>query len=288
MSGYTSRGLSGLSLTLLLLVGCTKNDPPTEAPAKPVAQTSADEKKEASAAKPVPGKLTSMQHARLHQPFKDAVLLEPPADELRPPDMTVNGKNVAQLFESIAGKDSVGGLWDQIPFVGDDGRTLKYQVVLTTQAGEIAIDLNTEEAPNHCRNFIALAKAGYFDGLPFYRSVRMTAGDKTVAYVESGCPKGTGEVGYGSIGYWLKPEISDKLSHEEGAVGAWHREELETAACRFYIAAQPMKQMDGSFTIFGKVSRGMDVVRTMNMRPVGEDDRLKEPVLIQRATIQVN
>ena len=41
---------------------------------------------------------------------------------------------------------------------------------------------------------------------------------------------GTGEIGYGSIGYWLKPELSPKLKHEEGTVGAWHREEIETAA----------------------------------------------------------
>jgi cyclophilin family peptidyl-prolyl cis-trans isomerase len=72
-------------------------------------------------------------------------------------------------------------------------------------------------------------------------------------------------------------------------IGAWHQQEQETAACRFYITAEKMPYMDGEFTVFGKVTHGMDLVRTINARPVVDTitHRLKEPVPIKSVVIQV-
>ena len=95
-------------------------------------------------------------------------------------------------------------------------------IVLETSKGDIKIELFYDAAPNHVRSFICLARAGYFDGLPFHASIRRGDKDNLQGYLESGCPKGTGEIGYGSIGYWLKPEIKSAMKHEEGTVGAWH------------------------------------------------------------------
>jgi len=281
-------GLLAGAAALLVLAGCARERP---RPAAQVAETPAQVAGQQPAPRKDPGgPLSAEDVARLNQPFKDAVLLEPPTDsDLRPPDLTCTGKNVAKLFQTIAGKDNKGGLWDQVQLVGPQNKAIRYRAVLTTPLGEIHIDLYPEAAPNHVRSFIALAKAGYFDGLPIYRSVRETEGEIVSAYVESGCPKGTGEVGYGSIGYWLKPEIQgNPLIHEAGAVGAWHLQELESAACRFYITAEKMPQMDGAFTVFGKVSRGLDLVRTINVKPVEDKTtfRLKEPVPIQSVVIQ--
>jgi cyclophilin family peptidyl-prolyl cis-trans isomerase len=276
--------LLGAAITILSAAGCGRKA--DSADREPVAAETTVETKQAKAET-----LSKDERHRLSQKFADAVLLEPPADdELRPPDLTASGKNVAKLFEAVAGKDNKGGLWDQIQLVDAKSKPIKYLAVMTTPLGEIQIELYPEYAPNHVRSFMALAKAGYFDGLPIYGSVRETDADMLVnAYIESGCPKGTGEVGYGSIGYWLKPEIEgNKLTHEAGAVGAWHREERETAACRFYITAEKMPHMDGSFTVFGKVVRGLDLVRTINARPVEDKttNRLKEPVPIQSVVIQ--
>ena len=74
---------------------------------------------------------------------------------------------------------------------------------------------------------------------------------------------GTGEPNYGSIGYWLKPEFNPKATHEPGTVGASHGEEVESAACKFYINLSKAEWMDGSFTLFGKVTKGLDVVRAI-------------------------
>ena len=107
----------------------------------------------------------------------------------------------------------------------------------------------------------------------------------SVAVLCESRPRGTGEPGSGSIGYWLKPEISEKLTHEEGVLGACLGEDPDSAACRFYITAAPNPYMDGKFTIFGRVTKGMDIVRIINKRAVTEFDRLEKPVGIRNVTI---
>ena len=218
-------------------------------------------------------------------PFNQAVRLEAPDGENRPPDVTVTGKVVGKLFEQIAGK---GGLWEQVSFISAEGKPLKYFALVKTDAGDMKIDLFQDAAPNHVRSFICLARAGYFDGLPFHQSIRREGKDN-FRYLESGCPKGAGELGYGSVGYWLKPEISKTLTHEEGAVGAWHPEELERAACRFYITLAKTPAYDGNYTIFGKVVHGLDVANTINKRPI-QDEEYKgppqEPYRIRQVLIQ--
>ncbi len=222
-------------------------------------------------------------------PFDRAVRLEPPDGEFRPPDRTAAGKVTAKIYEQIAGKDFKGGLWDQVKFHSADGKPLRHFAVIRTDAGEITIELLHEAAPNHVRSFICLARAGYFDGLPFHASIRRGAGANLQGYLESGCPKGTGEIGYGSIGYWLKPEIKSGLRHEEGTVGAWHPGQLERAACRFYITLNRTPAFDGNYTVFGKVVRGLDVAHTINKRPVQDEQHQgppQEPYRIRQVVIE--
>jgi cyclophilin family peptidyl-prolyl cis-trans isomerase len=110
--------------------------------------------------------------------------------------------------------------------------------------------------------------------------------DNTVAYIETGCPRGTGEPGSGSIGYWLRKEIDPKLTHGEGVVGACLGADPDSAACRFYITTRPMPFMDGEFTVFGKVTQGMDIVPRINKKEVDEFDHLRQPVLIRSVAIR--
>jgi peptidyl-prolyl cis-trans isomerase B (cyclophilin B) len=103
---------------------------------------------------------------------------------------------------------------------------------------------------------------------------------------------GTGEPGYGSIGYWLKPEFNTQATHDEGMVGASHGEEADTAACKFYINLCKAPFMDGNYTIFGKVTRGLEIAHKILSLPVRNDpeypecDRPVKPVVIRKVTIQ--
>jgi peptidyl-prolyl cis-trans isomerase B (cyclophilin B) len=261
-------------LAIILFAGCNQ-----ETPVKMEAKA-AEEKK------PEPPRTDD----KLHQPFIEAVYLEPPEGQLRPPDQTKAGKNVAKLYETVAGRDGVGGLWDEVKFNTPDGKRINYQADIKTDQGNIHIEFLPDVAPNHVRNFIALAKAGYYDGLEFDRTVyEELPGEKGtfLEYLEAGCPLGTADPAYGSIGYWLKPELSDQAKHEAGTVGAWHAEEVETAACKFYITLDKAPWMDGNWTVFGKVTQGLDVARAIRTQPVRKDeqDRPERPVVIRSVTV---
>jgi peptidyl-prolyl cis-trans isomerase B (cyclophilin B) len=222
-------------------------------------------------------------------PFLQAVRLDPPEGEQRPPDITASGKPIGKLFEKIEGKDGSSGLWDQVKFIAPDGNPIRHIALVKTDAGDLKIELLQDAAPNHVRSFICLARAGYFDGLPFHQSIRREGKDFQ-GYLESGCPRGSGELGYGSIGYWLKPEIKEDLKHEEGTVGAWHPpDELERVACRFYITLNKNPGLDGRYTIFGKVVQGIDVAHTINKRPIQDDEYkgpAQEPYRIRQVIIE--
>jgi cyclophilin family peptidyl-prolyl cis-trans isomerase len=149
-------------------------------------------------------------------------------------------------------------------------------------------------APNHVRNFIVLARIGYYDGLVFERIYHdqsdVVPGEK-VELIEGGCPLGTGEPGLGSIGYWLKSEFSSDLHHDEGTVGACRDETDDTAACRFYITLSRAPVLDGQRTIFAKVTRGIDVVRRISTQSASntaeypDGMRPEHPIVIRKVTI---
>lgn len=282
-----SRSLFG---SLLLLAGCSSREE-TKSAAVPTPATTVSLEKNADPAPVGP----------IFKKFREAVLQEVPEGEQRPPDATVTGKSIGKLYERIAGKEGAPGLFDQVRLADPQGRKIVYHAVVKTDLGDIRLELLSESAPNHVRSFIALARAGYFDGLPFHRSVRETPGEKAEASIEAGCPLGTGEHGYGSIGYWLRPEIDDELTHDAGVVGAWHGlapkadqpgtfEDVENAACKFYIALSKSPWRDLSYTIFGKTVQGLDVAHKINQRPNRAEPGMQEipqqPVVIRQVIIE--
>lgn len=275
------------------LTGCGRNDPAesnaaSEKPATPTVDI-------AAAAPPTaPASPSSAAAAaapsldpRLHQTFAEATLAEPPASAQRPPDLTIGGKSTGKLYTEVV------KLWDTIKFRTSEGKVIHYQAVLDTDQGKIVIELLPDVAPNHVRSFVALATVGLYDGLVFQRTVREISPDQTdkLELIEGGCPVGTGELGQGSIGYWLKPEIETQVTHVEGIVGASHAAEDDADACGFYINLCKAPYMDGGSTVFGKVSEGLDVAKKILAAPVRKDaespagDRPVKPVVIRKVTI---
>lgn len=269
-----------ITLALLAAAGCnhsSDNPPPPQGKGKEPGEIAVQ-------------KAMFQPDARLAQPFLEATISEPPEGQLLPPLTTASGKSVGKIFEQISGKSGVGGLWDNISFYTTAGKRQQYSAKIDTDLGPITIELWPEVAPNHVRNFIALAKAGYYDGLSFDRIINQPGSETQDKFelIAGGCPLGTGESGYGSIGYWMKPELNEKITHEPGTVGAWHGGMPESAACKFYITLCKAPSMDGYWTAFGKVTSGLEVARKVLDRPrrEGFDDRPAEPVIIRKVTIE--
>lgn len=245
-----------------------------------------------------PEPLTPFPNDALHVPFAKATRGgdDPPAMCNRPPDATVTGKPVGKLYDEVVRS------WETIRFVNSAGKALAYSATVETDLGTIEIALRPDVAPNHVRNFVALARAGYYDGLRFDRirheEPDMPASGAALDQVEAGCPLGSGETGSGSIGYWLKPEFDNlekpKLTHEEGTVGACRGTEADSAGCKFYVTLSKAPYLDGNYTAFGKVTTGLDVARRIHQQPgsafENEPDgsrRPLNPVVIRKVTIHV-
>jgi cyclophilin family peptidyl-prolyl cis-trans isomerase len=292
MAPLAKYGIAIALFAALGMIGCGEHSTPSEsadprpavvAPAKPTEDT-------APTAAPNDGR---------HDPFDKATRGgdDPPPGSNPPPDVTASGKSVYKIYKEVV------RLWDTIRFVTPDGRRIDYSATIETDFGDIDIALRPDLAPNHVRNFVALARAGYYEELFFDRirheEEEVAPGQMQVLdCIEAGCPLGTGEPGNGSIGYWLRPELppaNAKVSHEPGAVGACHGEEADTAACRFYITLCDAPFLDGNFAIFGKVTRGLDVARKIAMQPIILDEqdaegshRPEKPIKIKRVTIHTS
>lgn len=216
--------------------------------------------------------------------FAEAVIQDSPSNQLPPPDRTRAGAATGQLRQKVQQE------WDTIKFNSPSGKSLVYIVTMRTEFGAFRVQMLPEVAPNHVRNFLALIKAGYYDGLGFEHliSEQGDTPDDRLEMVEAGCPLGTGEPGIAHLGYWLRPEVSEGILHEPGSFGAVHDENPETAATRFYVTLTKAPAMDGNFTVFGKVVEGLDVVRTISKQPRAEGSAVQpaKPTVILSICIE--
>jgi cyclophilin family peptidyl-prolyl cis-trans isomerase len=229
-----------------------------------------------------------------HRPFLKVIRTgeDPPDGMLPPADTTVTGKAIGKLYSDVE------KAWPSIRFVDPKGQRIDYTATVETDQGKFTIALRPDLAPNHVRNFIALARLGYYDGLSFERLRDEQAEDGSVGLqtLEGGCPLGSGDPRTGHLGYWLRdefPKAAAKVTHEAGTVGACHGGEADTACCRFYVTLGPAPYLDGNDTVFGKITDGLDVARKIFNQPsvITEQDedgsrRPQTPAVIRKVTIQ--
>lgn len=152
--------------------------------------------------------------------------------------------------------------------------TKKYIATLETEKGDIVIELLADKAPVTVNSFIFLAKDGWFDGVIFHRVL-----PDFVA--QSGDPTGTG---VGGPGYAIKDEINELKFDGEGWVGMANSG-ANTNGSQFFITLAAQPNLDGRYTIFGRVIEGMDVVKSLTQRDPSQGGDLPEGDAILRVTI---
>jgi cyclophilin family peptidyl-prolyl cis-trans isomerase len=130
-----------------------------------------------------------------------------------------------------------------------------YTATLHTEKGDIVIQLFADKAPFAVNSFVFLARAGWFNGVTFHRVIPGFV-------AQAGDPSGTGQ---GGPGYFFKNEISDLKFDQPGRVGMANSGG-DTNGSQFFITYAPQPQLDGSYTVFGQVTEGMDVVERLTAR----------------------
>jgi peptidyl-prolyl cis-trans isomerase B (cyclophilin B) len=130
-------------------------------------------------------------------------------------------------------------------------------VRLETDKGRVTLRLACPTAPLTCLSFIQLVEVGFFDGLAFHRVVPDFV-------VQGGDPSGGG---WGGPGYTLRDEINP-LRFESGVLGMAHSGP-DTAGSQFFVTLSRQPHLDGAYTVFGRVTSGMDVLHRME-----QEDRI--------------
>jgi cyclophilin family peptidyl-prolyl cis-trans isomerase/protein-disulfide isomerase len=136
-----------------------------------------------------------------------------------------------------------------------------YEATVVTEKGEIVIELYAEQTPLTVNNFVFLAEAGWFDDVTFHRVITGFA-------AQTGDPSGTG---YGGPGYLIPDEIVPALRFDAAGWVGMANSGPDTNGSQFFITLAARPELDGRYTLFGKVVRGMDVVAALTPRDPNQE-----------------
>jgi peptidyl-prolyl cis-trans isomerase B (cyclophilin B) len=128
-----------------------------------------------------------------------------------------------------------------------------YAVSIETNRGTIEVTLYPQHAPQTVNNFVFLAKQGFYDGVKFHRVI-------ADFMIQTGDPTGTGR---GGPGYKFADEFKgNPLKHERGVISMANAGPA-TNGSQFFITHVPTPHLNGKHTVFGKVTKGQDIVDTI-------------------------
>jgi cyclophilin family peptidyl-prolyl cis-trans isomerase len=168
--------------------------------------------------------------------------------------------------------------WSKPPEMQIDG-SKKYSALVETNKGDFTIELLPAEAPVTVNNFVCLARAGFYDNTPVHRIV-------SGFVIQGGDPTGTGS---GGPGYRFDDEPV-RLDYEKGTV-AMANAGPNTNGSQFFVVLEDLTgRLPKNYTLFGRVSDGMDVVDALGKVETkvgrsGEKSTPVEPVTIEKVTI---
>jgi peptidyl-prolyl cis-trans isomerase B (cyclophilin B) len=170
------------------------------------------------------------------------------------------------------------------PFEKADVKTMAAQcVTLDTEAGTIELELFPESAPESVRNFLNLSSLGYFNGTSFSRVVPgfviqggnmwSVEGGKVLHSVAARATR-------------TIPDEPSKILHERGILSMARTDEPNKASSDFFILVEAAPSLDGKFSAFGRVTKGMEVVDAINKAPV-TDEKPEKPVRVRKVIVAV-
>ena len=148
-----------------------------------------------------------------------------------------------------------------------------YTATLDTNKGEIVIELDSGRSPLTVNNFVFLARDGFYDGVVFHRVIENFM-------IQSGDPTGTG---HGGPGYRFRDEIDGDGSYDRGTV-AMANAGPNTNGSQFFICHTDTG-LPHSYTIFGRVASGLDVVDAIATTDTDNSDRPHEDIVVTKVTI---
>ena len=138
-------------------------------------------------------------------------------------------------------------------------------LIIELASGEVTVDLLPDVAPKHVARIKELARAGFYDGIVFHRVI-------PGFMAQTGDPTGTGTGGSDKPN--LPAEFS-KQPFERGTLGMARTQDPNSANSQFFICFERSSWLDGQYTVFGKVTKGMDLIdKVAPGEPPAKPDRM--------------
>jgi peptidyl-prolyl cis-trans isomerase B (cyclophilin B) len=156
------------------------------------------------------------------------------------------------------------------------------RAVIDTKFGEIELELLSDKAPGHVRNFVDLAQKGFYDGTTFHRVIpgfMIQGGDPNTK--DPNGPRG--RHGTGGPGYTIRAEFND-TPHERGVLSMARSSDPDSAGSQFFICVADSTFLDRQYSAFGRVVRGMEIADRIVSAP---RDRADNPTERIEMTVRV-
>ena len=153
---------------------------------------------------------------------------------------------------------------------------------LHTSAGEIDIRFFPDVAPKHVKNFLDLAEKGFYNGSKFHRVIpgfMIQGGDPNTI---SGAPSSWGTGGSGKN----VPAEFNSVHHARGIVSMARSQDNDSASSQFFVVVADSGFLDRQYTVFGQVTKGMEVADKIVNAPKGAQDRPNSPVAIDKVVVR--
>jgi cyclophilin family peptidyl-prolyl cis-trans isomerase len=136
-----------------------------------------------------------------------------------------------------------------------------YTARFKTERGDIVVELYADRVPRTVENFVNLARAGFYDGTTFHRVI-------SGFMAQGGDPTGTGT---GGPGYQFEDEFHPSLRHDGAGVLSMANAGPGTNGSQFFLTYGPTPHLDDRHSVFGKVTEGMEVLRSIRERDPQRD-----------------
>lgn len=157
----------------------------------------------------------------------------------------------------------------------------RYEWVLETSEGTLVALLEESAAPDHVRNILYLSSLGFYDGLTFHRII-------PGFMAQGGCPLGSGT---GGPGYSVRLEVDPNLKHDQpGILSMARSQNPNSAGSQFFLTFKETPFLDGGYTVFGKVTAGLEVLKDLeaagNPDPRANGVPPRKVIRIESATVR--
>jgi len=155
-------------------------------------------------------------------------------------------------------------------------------VTIKTNVGDLKAELFCQQAPKVCKNFLALAAAGYYNNTKFHRNIKGFA-------IQGGDPTGTGKGGESIYGKYFEDEFVASLKHDRRGILSMANQGIPNSnGSQFFVTYSRQPHLNGTYSVFGRLIDGLDTLDKLEKEPVNPKNKPTRDIVLYEIVIHAN